>query len=78
MNDVPSGVDIDPIARIFEPFYTSSRCDGSVGLGLHLAYNLVSQKLKGNLSAENVSQGGSKLCLTFPAELTNREEKRRD
>ena len=72
--DNGSGVDIDPVDRIFEPFYTSSRCDGSVGLGLHLAYNLVSQKLKGNIHAENVTLGGLKLCLMFPQELTDKEE----
>ncbi|WP_028864392.1 sensor histidine kinase [Psychromonas aquimarina] len=60
------GVDIEPIARIFEPFYTSNRYQGSVGLGLHLAYNLVTQRLEGEIEAENCEEGGLKLCLIFP------------
>ncbi len=67
--DNGSGVDIEPIARIFEPFYTSNRYQGSVGLGLHLAYNLVAQRLQGDIEAENLQQGGLKLSLNFPLQL---------
>ncbi|MFT6985800.1 MAG: signal transduction histidine kinase [Psychromonas sp.] len=67
--DNGNGVDIEPIAQIFEPFYTSNRYQGSVGLGLHLAYNLVSQRLQGEIEAENSQQGGLKLSLRFPCHL---------
>ncbi len=63
------GVDIEPVSRIFEPFYTSNRYQGSVGLGLHLAYNLVTQRLEGEIEATNCKEGGFKLCLIFPRQL---------
>lgn len=63
------GVNIQPVTQIFEPFYTSNRCQGSVGLGLHLAYNLVSQRLQGQIEAENRQQGGLKLSIRFPCRL---------
>lgn len=67
--DNGSGVNIEPIAQIFEPFYTSNRYQGSVGLGLHIAYNLVSQRLQGEIEAQNREQGGLKLSIHFPCTL---------
>lgn len=64
--DNGTGINIEPIEKIFEPFYTSNRSDGSVGLGLHLAYNLVTQKLHGDILAENRPEGGLKLKLILP------------
>lgn len=67
--DNGSGVDIEPIVQIFEPFYTSTRCQGNIGLGLHIAYNLVSQSLQGEIEAQNREGGGLKLSIRFPCSL---------
>lgn len=35
--------------KIFEPFYTTKRGQGGTGLGMHLVYNIMHQRLKGDI-----------------------------
>lgn len=49
VSDNGIGVDQDIKSRIFEPFVTSKRHSGSTGLGMSIVFNLVTQKLKGNI-----------------------------
>jgi len=67
-SDNGPGVNIEPISRIFEPFYTSGRGGGNVGLGLHLAYNLVTQRLNGDIIAQNREQGGLQITLKLASQ----------
>ncbi|MEI6558821.1 MAG: PAS domain-containing sensor histidine kinase [Rhodospirillaceae bacterium] len=39
--------------RVFEPFYTTNRCAGNTGLGLHIVYNIVTNSLGGSISLES-------------------------
>lgn len=49
-----NGVGIEPVLqrRVFEPFFTTKRGQGGSGLGLSIAYNLVTQRLGGRLTLE--------------------------
>ena len=47
-NDV--GISIENEKSLFSPFFTTSREQGLTGLGLHIAFNIVSQILEGSLS----------------------------
>ncbi|MFT5163462.1 MAG: signal transduction histidine kinase/ligand-binding sensor domain-containing protein [Alteromonadaceae bacterium] len=59
------GLDHDALPHIFDPFYTTKRCDGFAGLGLHLVYNIVSQSLGGTIECiSEIGQG-----LTFILKL---------
>ena len=52
--------------KIFEPFFTSRRGKGGSGLGLHLVYNLVTQRLGGTIAVGNgVSQDGGGIVFTI-------------
>ncbi len=44
------GIAEEHVRKIFEPFYTTRRNRGNTGLGLHIVYNLTSQKLGGQFS----------------------------
>ncbi|OOF25235.1 ATP-binding protein [Salinivibrio proteolyticus] len=57
--------------RIFEPFYTSKRGRGGSGLGLNLVFNLVKQKLQGELQFESTPGEGAKFMFLIPLNLAN-------
>ena len=58
--------------RAFEPFFTTRRNRGGTGLGLHIVYNLVTQRLGGSLRLESQPGRGTvfriRLPLTAPQE----------
>ena len=56
--------------KIFDPFFTTKRGQGGSGLGLHLVYNLVSQKLQGTITCESQVGVGTKFTITFPAQIS--------
>ncbi|RUO62536.1 sensor histidine kinase [Pseudidiomarina insulisalsae] len=47
------GIPEDLGRRIFDPFVTSRRRQGSTGLGLHLVYNLVTRALEGSIEVQS-------------------------
>jgi signal transduction histidine kinase len=55
--------------KVFDPFVTTSRGDGGAGLGLHLAYNLVTQALLGSISVNSTIDNGATFIIRFPADL---------
>jgi signal transduction histidine kinase len=56
---LPSGSE----AQVFDPFFTTARSRGQVGLGLHRAQILVSRVLGGHLAAARSGPGGSRFVL---------------
>lgn len=68
-SDNGEGMD-DKIKKIaFEPFTTTKRNAGGTGLGLNIVYNLVTQKLKGEISLNSESQKGVEFTVSLPIEL---------
>jgi signal transduction histidine kinase len=48
--------------KIFDPFFTTNKKLGT-GLGLHIVYNLVTQKLKGSIRCESKIEKGTKFII---------------
>lgn len=53
-------------SRIFEPFFTTRRNQGGTGLGLHLVYTIVTQKLLGSINLDSEAGQGTRFTLRIP------------
>ncbi|MEH1782605.1 MAG: ATP-binding sensor histidine kinase [Nostoc sp.] len=62
------GVPKKHLSRIFEPFFTTARHRGGTGLGLHIVYNLVTQKLRGTINVQSEVGKGTLFIVTLPLE----------
>ena len=60
------GIAPDNLKRVFDPFFTTARHRGGTGLGLHIAYNLVTQALGGTIAAESQPGHGARFTLSLP------------
>ncbi|ASG66387.1 histidine kinase [Idiomarina piscisalsi] len=65
-SDNGKGIDSDTLKDIFEPFFTTSRHNGGSGLGLSIVYNLVTQKLKGEISVQSTPGEGTQFSFYLP------------
>nr|WP_285229768.1 ATP-binding protein [Motilimonas eburnea] len=63
--DSGKGVSDEELKHIFEPFFTKARQQGA-GLGLNQVYNLVSQKMSGQINASLPSEGGLEFHIYLP------------
>jgi signal transduction histidine kinase len=52
--------------HVFDPFFTTRRAEGSTGLGLYIAYNLVTQQLGGTITLSSAAGKGTSIYLTLP------------
>ncbi len=68
MRVVDDGVGIAPdhLERVFDPFFTTKMADGSYGLGLAIAHNMVSGILGGVLEVSSQPGHGSSFSLVLP------------
>jgi len=65
--DDGKGMTEDQVNQAFDPFFTTNRKKGGSGLGLHIVYNLVTQKLLGTITCESRPGKGTSFVLLFPA-----------
>ena len=70
-----SGKPIPPehLPRIFEPFFTTRRGKGGTGLGLNIAYNIVTQRLGGTIAVRSSAEQGTCFTIRMPKTLGERE-----
>ena len=66
VSDQGSGIDESVVEHIFEPFISTKRFEGSMGLGLHIVYNIVNYKLKGQINLDPKVKSGSTFIITLP------------
>lgn len=66
VSDNGKGIPDEIKKKVFDPFFTTNRGKGGTGLGLNIVYNLVTQKLKGDISIEDVQPTGTKFIISVP------------
>ncbi len=64
--DNGSGIAPSLTNRIFEPFFTTKRGQGGAGLGLYIIYNIIQEKLNGEINCK-VLEKGTRFEIIFPA-----------
>ncbi len=60
------GMSSESLGRLFEPFYTTKRSSGGTGLGAHIVFNLVTARLKGQITVRSAANEGLHYRMTFP------------
>ena len=68
VRDHGPGIQTEERARIFEPFHRTSNAAPGVGLGLHIAREIV-ELHGGTLTLETPADGGSRFVVTMPREV---------
>jgi two-component system, NtrC family, sensor kinase len=68
-NDDGSGIPPESLGKIFDPFFTTARHRGGTGLGLHIVYNLVTQKLQGKIEVDSQLDKGTSFKVLLPLAL---------
>ena len=64
--DNGKGIDNSLHKKVFDPFFTTTRNDGSTGLGLSLVSNIVHHKLGGRIVLTDSQERGCKFIISLP------------
>jgi signal transduction histidine kinase len=65
-SDTGRGIPSEILPRIFDPFFTTKQAQGGTGLGMHIVYNLVTQKLGGEIHCASEAERGTTFTITLP------------
>lgn len=68
--DDGKGIPPQLLGKIFDPFFTTARSRGSTGLGLHIAFNLVTSVLQGRIEVASRPGEGTRFTITLPMRVT--------
>lgn len=65
VTDNGDGMDRETRSRIYTPFFSTNRVDGNLGLGMNVVYNLVRQKLGGDIECRSTVGKGTVFTITL-------------
>jgi signal transduction histidine kinase len=63
------GIAPEHLARIFDPFFTTRMGQGGSGLGLNIAYNIVTTLLGGSIRVDSSAEQGTVFTLDLPLQI---------
>lgn len=66
VSDNGCGMSLDVRRRAFDPFFTTRRDQGGTGLGLHIVYSIVTNRLGGRLDLDSEPGGGTRIQMILP------------
>jgi two-component system NtrC family sensor kinase len=61
------GIPKQNLDKIFDPFFTTNKKIGT-GLGLHIVYNIVNQKLNGSIACSSEIEKGVSFRMKIPVQ----------
>jgi len=64
-HDSGQGIEPETIVHMFDPFYTTDMQHG-LGLGMHLVYNLITQRLGGSIQCQSSPGEGASFYIKVP------------
>jgi signal transduction histidine kinase len=67
IKDNGKGIPAENMGKIFQPFFTTKRGTGGSGLGLHIVYNIVRQRLGGHIDVASEVGHGTTFAITLPS-----------
>lgn len=67
--DDGKGIPGNIIQKVFDPFFTTSRQSGRSGLGMHIIYNIITQKFKGTITCEDTASKGAFFVIRVPVAI---------
>jgi len=65
-SDNGCGMSLDVRRRAFDPFFTTRRDQGGTGLGLHIVYSIVTNRLGGRLDLDSEPGKGTRVQIILP------------
>lgn len=65
-SDDGKGIAAADLPHIFDPFFTTGSEKGGSGLGLHIIYNIITQKLNGSISCKSTPPRGTSFIIKIP------------
>ncbi|MCP4195569.1 MAG: PAS domain S-box protein [Proteobacteria bacterium] len=68
IEDNGPGISEELVDHIFEPFYTTKPKGKGTGLGLPLAYFIITEHHNGSMKVESVPEGGTRFIIELPSE----------
>jgi signal transduction histidine kinase len=68
ISDDGCGMSQETQRQAFDPFFTTRRDQGRVGLGLHIVYNIVTNRLGGRIDLDTKPGEGTKVRVIVPRE----------
>ena len=66
VSDDGRGMSADLRRQAFNPFFTTRRSQGCIGLGLHIVHNIVVNRLGGRIKLESESGEGTRIRIIVP------------
>jgi signal transduction histidine kinase len=69
ISDDGCGMNQETQRQAFDPFFTTRRDQGRVGLGLHIVYNIVTNRLGGRIDLDTKPGEGTRIRMIVPREV---------
>ena len=63
--DTGSGIQVEHLGRIYDPFFTTKPIGKGTGLGLSITYGIV-QEHEGTITVDSAAGQGTRFVLRFP------------